>query len=128
MVDTRDDTSRGPPGSTAAALFGIVWESLADLLGTSVTAALLRRSALRAAVRRPELQHFVVTRVGFEYRHTLPDGWDLATPQSIDALRDLFAELTPLLIESTGPVVITRLTAIPELRRAEIRFVQEPSK
>src|SRR5690349_22345527 len=52
----------GLPGRTAAGaetaacnLFGLLWEGLADLLGTAATATLLRRAALRGAARNADL-------------------------------------------------------------------------
>ena len=40
---------------TAAGLFALLWDSMADLLGTAATAALLRRALRRAAARQPVL-------------------------------------------------------------------------
>src|SRR5438045_7351374 len=45
-----------------AALFKLIWDSVSDVLGTSATATLLRRAALRARARSPELAELTVLR------------------------------------------------------------------
>ena len=116
-------SARASRGSTAsdpslAALFTLVWEALADVLGTAATATLLRRAA-RAAVRRcTELNELAISRENLEYRYTLPAGW--RNGGQPDALRELVAELRPLLVELTGPVVYRRLERIPALRERGI--------
>jgi hypothetical protein len=118
--------SKRPTGGAAgaelsvAALFTLLWEALADVLGTAATATLLRRAARRAAPRYPELSELAISREKLEYRYTLPPAWAGGAEGTPLALRELVAELRPLLVELTGPVVIRRLERIPELRKRGI--------
>ena len=122
-------------GLSAAALFTLLWEELADVLGTAATAVLVRRAARRAAFRSPELAELAISRENLEYRFTLPRAWteradaaNAAAAADAHALRELVGELRPLLVELTGPVVVRRLAQIPELReRGIIPSDQEPS-
>lgn len=114
-------------GLSAAALFTLLWEGLADVLGTAATAVLVRRAARRAAPRSPELAELAISRENLEYRFTLPRAWTdraaavaAAAADDAHALRELVGELKPLLVELTGPVVVRRLAQIPELRERGI--------
>jgi hypothetical protein len=100
----------------AAALFAIVWDALADVLGTAAVAAIVRRAAGRAAAESPELGELVIFREDLEYRYTLPHAWSQTAERQPLALRVLVAEIGRLLVELTGTVVIRRLEQIPELR------------
>jgi hypothetical protein len=108
-----------------AALFTILWEALADVLGTAATATLLRRAARRAAPRCPELNELAISREKLEYRYTLPPAWAGGVEGTPLALRELVAELRPLLVELTGPVVVRRLERIPELRKRGVISSQD---
>jgi len=105
-----------------AALFAIVWETLAAMLGTAAAAAIVRRAAGRAGTQRPELIDLVVRREQLEYHYTLPDAWSqpaeaaTACERAPLALRALVAEIGQLLVELTGTIVVGRLEEIPELR------------
>jgi hypothetical protein len=110
-VDDRSDIE-----PAAAALFAIVWDTLAEVLGTAAVAAIVRRAAGRAAAESPELVELLVVREDFEYRYKLPVAWSQQTERSPLALRVLAAEIGRLLVELTGTVVIQRLEQIPELR------------
>ena len=110
---------------SVAALFTLIWESLADVLGTAATATLLRRAAKRATPRCAELTELAIDREKLEYRYTLPPAWANAAGRAPVALRELVAELRPLLVELTGPVVFRRLERIPELRKRGIISAQE---
>ncbi len=57
---------------TTSILFTILWDALADLLGTAATATLLKGAARRAAARSPELAGLVIKRDGLIYRYTCP--------------------------------------------------------
>ena len=114
-------------GLSAAALFTLLWEGLADVLGTAATAVLVRRAARRAAPRNPELAELAISRENLEYRFTLPRAWteradaaNAAAAADAHALRELVGELRPLLVELTGPVVVRRLAQIPALRERGI--------
>jgi hypothetical protein len=120
-------------GLSSAALFGLLWDALADLLGTAAAATLLRRAARRGAATNPELAKVAIVRENLEYRYTLPTTWnDWTKPLSSEkphdtqaALRHLVAELRPLLEELTGPSVVRHLAQIPELRERGIIPPQE---
>lgn len=102
-------------GPTATSLFTILWEGLADILGSAATAALLRRAAKRAASRDPILNELDIRRAGLGYTYATPSSWQ---EEGSAALRELLHDLRPLLFELTGAVVILRLARIPELQRS----------
>ena len=101
---------------SAAILFKILWDALADVLGTAATATLVRRAARRAAPRCPELAELAIARENLEYRYTLPPAWKEPAEGTPLALSELVTELRPILIELTGQVVIRHLEQSPELR------------
>ena len=101
---------------SAANVFGILWRALSDILGTSAAATLLRRAAQRAVPRWPELAALSITRESLEYHYTVPSVWNEPTRDVPRALSELARELTALLVELTGSVVVNRLAQIPELR------------
>ncbi len=78
---------------SVAALFTILWDALADLLGTAATATLLKRAAHRAVARSPELAGLVIKRDGLIYRYTCPSNWNGRSGGTPPALRDLIGEL-----------------------------------
>jgi hypothetical protein len=102
--------------TTPAALFAIVWDTLADVLGTAAVAAIVRRATGRAAAESPELVDLVVSRENLEYRYTLPPTWSQRGERGPISLRVLVLEIGRLLVELTGTVVIRRLEEVPELR------------
>jgi len=113
-------------GDSAAALFDLLWESLADVLGTAATATLLRRSIKQAAARTTWSEPVVVARNGLEYTYRLPETWkEPGNDQAVDVLRLVAAELRVLLVELTGPVVIARLGDLAPLRKRGIDFSDE---
>jgi hypothetical protein len=101
---------------SAAALFAILWDALAEVLGTAAVAAIVRRAVGRAAPENPELVELVILREDLQYRYTLPQAWSQKAERGPIALRVLVAEIGRLLVELTGTVVIQRLEQIPELR------------
>ena len=103
-----------PP--TTSDLFTILWDALADLLGPTATATLLKRAARRAVARSPELAELIIVRQGLAYTYTCPTGWSGRSVGTPPALRELIGELRPLLIEMTGPLVIKHLEQFRELR------------
>ncbi len=113
---------------SVSALFTILWDALADLLGTAATAALLKRAARRAAVRSPELDELVIQRQGLAYGYTCPAGWSATSAEAPPALRDLIDELRPLLIEITGQLVLQHLEQVLELRERGLLEPQEERK
>lgn len=122
-----DQSSESDPESSdceAEVLFGLIWASLVDLLGSAATATLIRRSLKRAAMRAPALAHVKVEREQFEYRYVLPAEWNDET-SSLDGLRELARELSPLLAELTGPVALQRLRGIEDLRKSRVFFSED---
>ena len=76
VVDQTPGSREGGDGDLdAAALFAIVWDAIAEVLGTAATAAIVRRAAGRAAPESPELVDVVIRRETLEYRYTLPHAW-----------------------------------------------------
>ncbi len=111
---------------TAAALFGLLWEGMADVLGTAATATLLRRALKHAAPRHAELSSIVIKRNDFAYEYCAPEAWQhINHSGGVDALRGLVRDLQPLLIEMTGPVVVRRLARVGPLR--ELGIQPEPT-
>jgi hypothetical protein len=122
----------GLPGRTASAaeipasaLFGILWEALADLLGSAATATLLRRAARRGAIGNPELLELAVDREGLAWVYTCPPAWNGGSPDHLNGLRALIGELRPILVEMTGAVVVQHLEQIRELRERGLLAPQE---
>jgi hypothetical protein len=101
---------------SAADLFTILWEALADVLGTAAAATLLRRAAQRAAPLWAELAALSIRREALEYRYAVPPAWKDPALDPPQALCELARELWVLLAELTGSVVVNRLAQIPELR------------
>ena len=101
---------------SAGELFTVLWEALADVLGTAAAATLLRRSAQRAMPRWPELAGLSITRESLDYHYTVPPAWKDRNPAPPQALCELARELGTLLVDLTGSVVVNRLAQIPELR------------
>jgi len=109
--------------TSAAALFDLLWESLADVLGTAAAATLLRRAIKRAVTRTAWPEPIVVARSGLDYTYRLPDTWKQPDhDEAIDELRIIAAELRVLLVELTGPVVTARLGHLEPLRKWGIDF------
>ncbi len=109
-----------------ASLFGVLWEALADLLGTAATATLVRRAARRASERCPELGELVITRDHLDYAYTPPRIWkELRIGEPPVALRELLSELRPLLVDLTGTVAINHLDRVPLLREHGLVFARK---
>ena len=112
---------------SVSALFTLLWEALADLLGTAATATLLKRASRRAAARSPELSGLVIVREGVAYAYSCPPSWNAASDGTPTALRALIDELRPLLLEMTGRIAIRHLEQILELREAGLFAQEEPT-
>jgi hypothetical protein len=118
--------SEPSPTLSAHELFDLLWETMADILGTAATATLLRRAAKRGAASDGSLAQVSIGQEGLTYRYTLPSTWQqTADPQAMDALRILGQELRPLLLEMTGPVVLRRLGQVHALHAAGISHLEE---
>jgi hypothetical protein len=108
--------SEGVAELSASDLFALLWQALADILGTAATATLLRRAAQRAAAHWPELTALNITRGALEYQYQVPDDWSQRARKPPPALCELVRELWVLLLDLTGSVVVKRLSQISELR------------
>ena len=113
-------------GAPAAELFDLLWETLADVLGTAATATLLRRAIKQTAARTAWSEPVIVARNGLDYTYRLPEAWKQpANDEAVDVLRIVAGELRVLLIELTGPVVVARLGQLAALRKWGIDFSDE---
>lgn len=112
--------------SSAAKLFDLLWESLADVLGTAATATLLRRAIKRIASQTSWPEPITVARNGLDYEYYLPETWKQpGNEEAISELRVVAAELRVLLVELTGPVVVRRLAHLAPFRKLGIDFSEE---
>jgi hypothetical protein len=117
----------GDAGANAAAdLFALLWESLADLLGTAATATLVRRAIKQVSSRDAWPEPIVVARHGPDYAYRLPETWrQPGNEEAFNALRMVAMELRRILIELTGPVVVRRLARLASFRKLGIDFSDE---
>jgi hypothetical protein len=127
LVQEHERVSDSDRSATSAAdLFDLLWESLADVLGTAAAALLLRRAIQQAALRAPRPERVVIARQGLEYGYRVPETWKQAgNDEAVDALRVVAAALRVLLVELTGPVVVDRLGRLEPLRKWGIEFSDE---
>ena len=115
-----------PDVLSAAKLFDLLWESIADVLGTAATATLLRRAIKRSASQTSWPEPITVVRNGLDYEYRLPETWKQpGNAEAVGALRVVAAELRVLLIELTGPVVVRRLARLTPFRKLGIDFSEE---
>jgi len=111
---------------TAATLFGLLCETMTEVLGTTATAVLVRRAAQRAAAHWPVLRQLVIRQDGLAYQFQVPETWqEGSNPEAFAALRALGQEVCQLLHAMTGPVVIRRLARLMPLRQYGIIPEQE---
>ena len=114
--------SRGTATPAPAGVFAALWDALADVLGTAATATLLRR-ALMGAATEPGLEGVFIARDDLTYVYRLPTAWsDAKSETGRDALRVLAGQLSPLLAELTGAVVLNRLRRLAAHERWGITF------
>jgi len=112
--------------TSAAEVFDVLWESLADVLGTAAAATLLRRAIKRAESHTSWSEPVTVARNGLDYEYRLPETWKQpGNEETIGALRAVAAELRVLLVELTGPVVVRRLSRLAPLLKLGIDFSEE---
>jgi hypothetical protein len=107
--------------------FTVLWDAIADTMGTATTATLFRRAVKRSKDKYPgalALGSLSITREGADYRYEVPAEWcDEAIARA--AVCALFSELRPLLVELTGLVVVRRVLELPELRHCHDGRTQE---
>ena len=126
-LDPSASSERTCAKPSRAELFALLWSELSDILGTAATAILLRRAVRRALPRRPELAALDITHDTIEHGYTVPAAWSEAGADSAEPLRELGKELSALLVDLTGFVVVRRLAAVKELRESGIFPQQEAS-
>jgi hypothetical protein len=115
--------------TSPAQLFDLLWETLADILGTAATATLLRRAIKRAASHTSWSELVMVTKNGPDYEYRLPETWkEPSNEEAVGALRVVAVELRVLVVELTGPVVIARLASLAPFRERGIDFSDEVPK
>ena len=120
---------RDQDATSAAELFDLLWESLADVLGTAATATLVRRALKQVASQTSWSEPVIVTRNGLEYEYRLPETWKQRdNEEAVGALRVVAAELRVLLVELTGAVVVARLGRLAAFRKSGINFSDEAPK
>ena len=108
---------------TAGELFDLLWEHLAELLGTAATATLVRRATKRAAAEGLPMVSVNHNTLNYEYK--VPESWRRAAEtNALRALRDLAKELGVLLTRLTGPVVVEQLEREPRFRQSGVSFVE----
>jgi hypothetical protein len=117
---------RDQDATSAAELFDLLWESLADVLGTAAAAILVRRAIKQAASKASQSESVIVARDGLDYKYRVPETWKQpGNEEALGALRALAAELRVLLVELTGPVVLRRLGRLAPFRERGIDFSDE---
>jgi hypothetical protein len=100
---------------SGAVLFKVLWDRLADMLGTTATAVLVNRAARRARTRSHELDGLTISRLDGQFGYVVPPSFARTRGPSI-ALASLLEELRPLLVELTGQVAVRHLEEAPALR------------
>jgi len=100
---------------SGAVLFKILWDQLADILGTAATAVVLDRAARRAQTRSHELDGLTISRVDGQFGYVVPPSFARGRGPPV-ALQALLDELRPLLVELTGQVAVQHLEEAPALR------------
>ena len=103
-------------------MFGLLWRSLSDLLGSATTATLLRRSKNALARRLPAAAAIGIEREALEYGYTLPPSWSQEAGDGMDLVYALVDELRPLLMELTGATILDELDRVPGFRDNGIVF------
>jgi hypothetical protein len=103
----------------------LLWDALADLLGSAAAAVLLRRAARRATGHSPVLAELAIVREKLDYAYTLPAAWHESTEETDPALQLLVGQLLPLLAELTGPVGVRHLARVRGLRKRGLIPAQE---
>lgn len=93
-----------------------VWATLAETLGTTATAALIRRAARRASTSAHRLEQFLVEGQGYSYRLQMPEKWAGDETAAQSDVRCLLQELCLLLTDLTGDVITAKLATVPAIQ------------
>lgn len=116
MADHSPDSSLSISSSQALDGLEQTWHTVAESLGTTATAALMRRAAKRASAHTPALSGFQVRGAGYTYRYEVPAAWRTAGHDTCEQVRALLGELCALLGELTGEVITSRLASNSAIR------------
>jgi hypothetical protein len=123
-----DEYRREREAASPADLFALLWDSLADVLGTAATAVLLRRALKRGGGEGTSLNDVVIERDELEYRYQIPAAWQAADhAEGMAVIRAMASTLRLLLAELTGTVVLRRLDRVGAFRKHGIFFLEEIS-
>jgi DNA-binding CsgD family transcriptional regulator len=95
----------GQAAGSVRAIYGLLHETLSEVIGRTATEALLRRALRRAGAQDPELGALVRDRG----EGGAPVEWWTDDRRGMRYFGTIMRELWPLLIEITGPVVVARL-------------------
>jgi DNA-binding CsgD family transcriptional regulator len=87
------------------AIYGLLHETLSEVIGRTATEALLRRALRRAGAKDPELGALVRNSA----EGSAPVQWWTDDRRGMRYFGTIMRELWPLLIEITGPVIVARL-------------------
>jgi hypothetical protein len=121
--DSQARFDAGRRGPSAQQLFEILWDTLADLLGSAAATTLLTRAVRQALPQDARLAGLGISRDGLRYAVTYPDTWEVAgEPAALNGFKTLARELCPLLVGLTGPVVVRRLDRLPLFRDCGVFF------
>ncbi len=93
------------PGGSVPEIYGVLHETLSEVIGRTATEALLRRALRRAISRDPGLGPLARRNA----EGGAPVEWWNDGQRGTRYLGAVMRELWPLLIEITGPVVVARL-------------------
>jgi hypothetical protein len=129
VARTRSDTTNdtGPEAGSAAALFVLLWDTVANVLGTAATATLIARALKRALPSTPALGGMTITTRKFTYEYGLPDDWRAPDNAEAAAAFDrLLRELVPLLTALTGRVVVRQLARLEPFATKRLLRDEEP--
>jgi hypothetical protein len=109
--------------TSAAELFDLLWDALADVLGTATAAIILRRAIQQAALATGSSERVMVFRNGKDYEYRVPGTWRRpGNDAAVDALRGVAAALRLLLIQLTGPVLVDQLGRLAPFQKWGIDF------
>lgn len=94
-----------PTGGSVREIYGLLHDTLSEVIGRTATEALMRRALRRASSQDPDLGALVRRSAAGD----APTQWWSDERRGMRYLGAVMRELWPLLIEITGPIVVARL-------------------